>query len=144
MFDNRPNIYKTLFDLNKRENIRQEVSSIDFKDKDGNDVEVFRIITYKENFVSIQDFLYAPNHSNDDGDVYDSIEEWTLDIPHNFYNDLIAIVGEDTLLKEFAVLKLMKDNGIVVDKLQKWFLKRYDIKFLTAKAKELGHIDDTN
>lgn len=143
MFDNRANIYKTLFDLNKRDSIRQDKSAIDFKDKDGNDVEVFRVISYKENFVSIQDFLYAPNHLNDDGDVYDSIEEWTLDIPHASYNDLIAIVGEDAILQEFAVLKLMKENNIVIEKLQKWFLKRYDIRFLTNKAKEFGHIDDT-
>ena len=142
MFENRKNIYRVLFDLNKRENAEQKTSEIDFKDKNGNDIEVFRIMTYNKNYIGIQDFIYSPKHVDDEGNIYDSIEEWTLDIPHELFDNLVNAVGEQALLDNFAILKLIKDNNIVADKLIRWFLKRYDIKSLSLKAEELGYINN--
>lgn len=142
MLNNKKYIYKTILDLNKRDKSIQKTSEINIKDKDGEEIEVFRIITVKENFVSLQDYLYVPNHISDDGDSYDSIEEWILDIPHDIYNNLIAIVGEEALLDNFAVLKLMKDNNISIEKMQKWFIKRIDVKYLNKKAIELGYVEE--
>ena len=68
------------------------------------------------------------------------IQKWTLDIPDEIFKKAVEVYGdEETVINNFAIIKLFKDAGIEgAEKLGKWFVRHLEIDGLLDKYDEIN------